>query len=271
VAELICPEIPAEASEYADVFMFQLYPYASVYLGPEGMMGGEARGRISGFWQAVGRVPPVEPDHLASLIGLYVALADEEAGGAAAESSLGHQARQALLSEHLAPWVFPYLERMQELGNRFYGRWAELLEAVLKDEVVGFGAPVELPAHFRAAGGLSDPRTEGGDAFLSGLLAPVCSGMIMTRADLARLASQLDLGLRAGERRYALEHLMGQDPENVLGGLASEAERQRAGHELRRPWLGASAVFLETRARTTADLLRALQNEASETLATAAP
>ena len=54
-----------EASEYTDLFVFQLYPYASVYLGAEGMLGGEARDRIAGFWRALGQVPPAEPDHLA--------------------------------------------------------------------------------------------------------------------------------------------------------------------------------------------------------------
>lgn len=270
VAELICPGTPAEASEYADVFMFQLYPYASVYLGPEGMLGGDARARISGFWQAVGREPPVEPDHLASMIGLYVALAEEEAEGRAAESTLGHQARRALLFEHLAPWVFFYLTRIKALGSDFFSRWAEVFDIVLRDELLGFGPPSDLPAHFRAGEALPDPRTEGGDAFLSGLLAPARSGMILTRADLARVAGQLGLGLRAGERRYALEHLMGQDPEGVLEAFAAEAESQRAGHEGRRPWLGASAAFLETQARTTAELLGALQHEAAEPLVTTA-
>ncbi|HYP52965.1 MAG TPA: hypothetical protein VEQ42_05460, partial [Pyrinomonadaceae bacterium] len=31
---------PPSADEYARLFVFQLYPYASVYLGPEGMLGG---------------------------------------------------------------------------------------------------------------------------------------------------------------------------------------------------------------------------------------
>ena len=43
-------EAPTPA-HYADVFLFQLYPYASVHLGPEGMMGGEAGARVAGFWQ----------------------------------------------------------------------------------------------------------------------------------------------------------------------------------------------------------------------------
>ena len=43
-AALELGSLPSRA-EYTDLFEFQLYPYASVYLGDEGMMGGEARDR----------------------------------------------------------------------------------------------------------------------------------------------------------------------------------------------------------------------------------
>ena len=38
-----------EAGEHTDLFLFQLYPFASVYLDGQGKMGGEARDRIAGF------------------------------------------------------------------------------------------------------------------------------------------------------------------------------------------------------------------------------
>ena len=56
------------ASEHTDLFLFQLYPFASVYLDSEGKMGGEARDRIAGFWRALEMVPPTEPDHLTVLL-----------------------------------------------------------------------------------------------------------------------------------------------------------------------------------------------------------
>src|SRR5690606_33712078 len=91
---------PPDAAAHADVFLFQLHPHASVHLGPEGMLGGEARARVAGFWGGVGREPPAEPDHLASLVALYAALAEEEAGASAAAAPLVGRARRALLAEH---------------------------------------------------------------------------------------------------------------------------------------------------------------------------
>src|SRR5918999_1564126 len=42
-----------EASAYTDLFVFQLYPYASVYVGAEGMLGGERRERVRGARRAL--------------------------------------------------------------------------------------------------------------------------------------------------------------------------------------------------------------------------
>jgi len=244
------------SSDYSDIFLFQLYPYASVHLGPEGMMGGEARDRVAGFWGALGQIPPAEPDHLAALLGLYVGLAEREAALGGAERTLVRQSRHALLHEHLAPWVFAFLHRVGELTEGAYGSWAALLSEVLRHEVVAFGYGGDaLPLHLRLAEALPDPRTEGGKAFLEGLLAPVRTGVILTRADLARVSGALDLGLRAGERRYALEHLLAQEPAAVLRALAVEAGRQGAIHETRRTWLGSVAAFFAQRARVTKTVL----------------
>jgi TorA maturation chaperone TorD len=248
-------------SEYSDVFLFQLYPYASVHLGAEGMLGGEARDRVAGFWRALGLVPPAEPDHLAALVGLYASLAEREEDAHGAECALIRQSRRALLEEHLAPWVFPFLARCGELTVGVFGSWANMLASVLKSEWMrrqpgDDRLGVALPAHLREAPPLPDPRQEGAEAFLGGLLAPVRSGMVLTRADLARVAAEAEVGLRAGERRYALEHLLAQDAPAVLDTLATEAARQGRAHRQRVAWLGASATFLADRAETTAALLR---------------
>ena len=107
------------ASDYADIFLFQFYPYASVHLGSEGMLGGEAQNRVAGFWGALGRNPPSEPDHLAALLGLYATLSEQIGLVGTSSSELSHfseaealmitQGRDALLQEHIAPWVPAYL------------------------------------------------------------------------------------------------------------------------------------------------------------------
>lgn len=203
---------PPTAGEHTEVFGFQLYPYASVYAGAEGLLGGEARDRVAGFWRALGAMVPAEPDHLAALLGLHAALGD----GAGERA---RHARHALLWEHLLSWLPAWLARLDELAPPSYAGWGSLLRDALVAEAHELGPPAVRPLHLRLA-----PPPDGVDA----LLVPVQSGVVITRADLARAARQLGLGMRHGERRFILDALLAQDPAAVLDWLAREADRQAA-------------------------------------------
>src|SRR5690606_33271053 len=99
-----------DAAEYTALFGLQLYPYASVYLGTEGMLGGEARDRVAGFWSAIGEMPPSEPDHLTVLLAQLATIAEREelVDDIAGKRILRH-ARAAFFWEHLGSWVFTWL------------------------------------------------------------------------------------------------------------------------------------------------------------------
>lgn len=228
-------------AEHGRVVTQQRYPYASVYLGAEGMLGGEARDRIAGFRRALdlgeepegpagggggaaATVPNREPDHLAALLGLLAALEQwrcEEADPA--RKALLTQARTTLIWEHLASWTAPYLASFERCGVTFYEAWARLLEEALARLFGEVEFPDYLPAALRAAPGLADPRHEGGAAFIATLLAPVRSGVILLRDDLERLGEEAGLACRAGERRYVLNAFLAQDPGRTLDWLAGHA------------------------------------------------
>lgn len=216
-------ELPAPPTpdEYTSVVVFQAYPYASVYLGAEGMLGGEARDRIAGFWRALGGEPPAEPDHLSVLLAGIAELADL-AGTDPASSVLG-----ALFWEHVASWMPPYLATLRRLATPFYLAWADLCATVLAELARDLGPPVRLPLALRAAPAFSSAPADL-DELLATLLAPVRTGCVLVRDDLERAAAELGLGVRAGERRFALRSLLAQDPAGVLGWLASEARAQAA-------------------------------------------
>jgi hypothetical protein len=243
------PRTPIPA-EHTDVFAFQLHPYASVHLGPEGQLGGVARDRVAGFLRALDVVPPPEPDHLAVLLGAYAQLLDLDDG----EGSRARHARTVLLHEHLASWTPRFLWRVTELAAEPYRVWASLLDRLLAEEAALLGPPAALPLHLREAPPLPDPREGEVPAFLGGLLAPVRSGFVLARADLARAARELDLGLRIGERAYMLRALLGQDAPATLRFLAGEARRQHdhvVGDDV-------TAAFWRGRLDTTASLLEVL-------------
>jgi TorA maturation chaperone TorD len=251
-------------SDYTETFVFQLYPFASVYLGGEGMLGGEARDRVAGFWRALGQTPPAEPDYLPVMLALYARLCEfaVEERQEATRAGWG-TARRAFLWEHLLSWLPVYLDKLTEVAQPFYRGWGELLEAALAAEAREVGPLGELPLALREAPPIFEPRETAAEEFLSSLLAPARSGMITTRADLARCARALGLGLRAGERRFALEAMLGQNAPAVLNWLANEAAERSTRHARRQEEFGAVALWWAERATAAAAILAASAREAA--------
>ncbi len=277
-AALGLPAAPTPA-EHGRVVAQQRYPYASVYLGAEGMLGGEARDRIAGFRRALGLegeptglpetgdrsstgpIPSQEPDHLAALLGLLAALERwrcEEADPA--RMALLTQARTTLLWEHLTSWTGPYLAAFERCDSAFHRRWASLLEETLAHLCGDVEFPDYLPAALRVAPGLADPRQEGGAAFIAALVAPVRSGVILLRDDLERLGHDLGLACRAGERRYVLNAFLAQDPARTLEWLADHAAEW--GRRVAAKGPAPIAAWWSKRAADTSALLKELAAEA---------
>jgi hypothetical protein len=256
-----------DAAGHTDLFSFQLPPYASISLGADGMLGGEPAGRVAGFWRALHLDPPAEPDHLAALLGLYAALMEAEADETdPARRRLRGEARRALLAEHLAPWVPAYATAAIRVASAGYRPWAEALSAAVVAEAAaaGLAAPARdgstgsLPLHLREAPPAAEPADDGLEAYLGRLLAPVASGIVVTRRDLVEAARRFGLGLRMGERRFVLSALVTQDPAAVAGWLAEEAGAWAEEHDRLVPVLGDTARFWRARARGTEAHLRRL-------------
>ena len=211
------------------MFVLNCPPYASVYLGAEGGLGGDAADRAAGFWRALGVTPPAEPDHLAALLGLYASLGEaaDDARTAATADALT-RARHALFWEHLWSWLPGYLAAVTDLGTPGIVPWARLTGRALlaeRDAHPGGWLPLALraaPAARTDPGGLND--------LLDVLTCPVCSGFILTRRGLAGGADAAGAGHRIGERRFTLRALLDQAPAETLAWLASEAARWARRH-----------------------------------------
>jgi hypothetical protein len=259
---------PPDAAAHTDLFCLQLPPYASIHLGPEGMLGGGERDRVAGTWRALGFTPPGEPDHLAALLGLYAALVDAEADAAdPARRVLRREARRALLWEHLLSWVPGYARAAGGIAAPDYRIWARTLVAALLAEAEQLDLPEarsghRLPAPLRDAPPPVSAAPENLDAFLAEVLVPVRSGIVMTHRDLAGAARSLGLGLRLGERRFVLSALAGQEPAAVCGWLAGHARVWTEHHRRLVPSLGAVAGFWQVRSEAVARQLEAAADAA---------
>lgn len=262
IAELLELGTPPAPADYDDLFLFQLYPYASVYLGPEGMLGGEARDRIAGFWRILEQTPPPEADHLALVLALYARLCELESEASDTDSAgRWRHLRTTILWEHVLSWVPAYLEKLQDLASPFYQAWGKLLRKVLKQEVLEIGQQELLPLHLREAPTLPDPAAEGGEAWLESLLSPVRSGIILVRNDLVKAGRDLQLATRVAERRYALKALLGQDPAATLDWLATEATTWQDRHRQWHDFSGPVSDFWSQRAADTAQRIQAARKE----------
>ena len=266
VAEALELEALPGADEYTEIFIFQLPPYASIYLGAEGMIGGEARDRVAGFWRAIGETPPAEPDHLSVMLALYARLVElevEESNVRGRESL--RAARKAFFWEHLASWLFVYLTKLSSIASSFYVEWGMLLIKTLMSEGVTLGDQERLPLHLREAPALIDPRSSGAEEFLQSLLTPVRSGIIVTRADLTRAARDIGLSLRMGERKFILKALFAQDANRMFDWLIVEAANWTRQHQgIQRGMLEEITKWWQQRAEATAALLKELKLSASE-------
>jgi TorA maturation chaperone TorD len=253
-------ELPGE-DEYTELFIFQLYPYASVYLGAEGMIGGEARDRVAGFWRALGQLPPAEPDHLSVMLALYARLVELETNESdARRRESWHGARRAFLWEHLLSWLpAVYLTKLFSLATPFYSRWGVLLMRTLLEEASVVGRQERLSLHLREAQGLIDPRSDNVEDFLQSILTPVRSGMILTRADLTRAARKLGLSVRMGERKFILKSLFAQDAHGIFDWLIEEADLWGERHHNHRGALEEIARSWEEKTEATVTLLAELR------------
>lgn len=264
LAEILNLGQAPDRAAFTDLFELQLYPYASFYLGAEGMLGGEARDRIAGFWRALGETPPPDPDHLSIMLALQARLAElEEEAPAVATREGWRRARRAWLWEHLLSWLPPYCDKAASIAPAYYQRWAALLMAALAEEAGVVGEQESVSLHLREAPAMADPRQEGGEAFLAALLTPVRSGLVLVRSDLERAAGELGLGCRAGERRYALRALLNQDAVGVLWWLSRFATTTARRYGFLDPGAG-WVEFWSSRAAGSGELLAELARQGSE-------
>jgi len=217
-------------AQHTQVFVLSASPHAAIHLGPEGKLGGEGLDRISGFWRALGLRAPEDADHLGTLLLLYAELGEAETGATSDKvRAQMRRARTALFHEHLWSWAPGYLSAVCGLNVPPTTQWAQVAGQALRVELADVGPATLLPLALRAA----PPGLEPAGSFdetLDALVAPVRSGMILTYQDLVTAAAAAGVGVRRGERRYALKAMLEQDATATLGWLAAHAGRWSASH-----------------------------------------
>lgn len=250
--------------EHTDAFVLSAPPHAAIHLGPEGKLGGEGLDRIAGFWRVLGLQPPEDADHLGALLMLYAELreAEQNASHERGQAQL-YRARAALFHEHIFSWAPGYLLAITELGIPSVAAWAHLTEQALHAELAALRPAEMLPLALRTAPPGLDAADSLNDA-LDALVAPIRCGVVLTYRDLANCAQQVGVGLRRGERRYALRAMLEQDAPGTLGWFGARAQwwSQRCASTPRTP--NDPRVWWSQRAARTARALETLLADETE-------
>jgi hypothetical protein len=246
---------PVSDAGHTDAFVLNCPPYAAIYLGPQGAIGGEGADRVAGFWRAIGITPPAEPDHLAALLGLYARLGEAAAGARRPATAAALAQSQAVLFwEHLWPWLPAYLDAVTDLAVPALTSWGDLVRRALVAESGDLPPCPRPPLALREAPPVAQPPAGPGD-LIELVTIPVRSGLILTRRRLAEGAARAGVGFRIGERRFALRAMLEQDPRATLAWLAGEAGRWEQRHRDRAPGDQVTGWWA-ARAARTAQVLR---------------
>jgi hypothetical protein len=253
---------PVSDVEHTEAFVLNCPPYAAIYLGPQGAIGGEGADRVAGFWRAIGITPPAEPDHLAALLGLYARLGEAAAGACRPATAAALAQSQAVLFwEHLWPWLPPYLDAVTDLAVPSLTGWADLVRRALAAESGDLPPCPRQPLALREAPAAAQPPA-GPDDLIDLVTISVRSGLLLTRRRLAEGAARAGVGFRIGERRFALRAMLEQDPRACLAWLAGEAARWEQRHRDRAPGDEVTGWWA-TRAARTGQVLRDYAGPAS--------
>lgn len=248
---------PFGAPEHTELFVLSLPPYAGIHLGPEGKLGGEGTDRVCGLWRALDLDPPSDADHLGWLFALYAELGEaaDQTGSDRSRQRLDH-IRAALLWEHLWSWIPGYLDAAagQEPSA---AAWVRLVRRVLERETRATPGARGLPLALRSAPEAISEDT-GYAELLDALTAPVRTGFVLTYRDLSVASRSLGLGLRRGERRFALKAMLEQDPSATFTWLGSHARRWAALHRDRSPVPADPSPWWERRALESAAVFDSL-------------
>jgi len=250
--------------DHTDAFVLSAPPHAAIHLGPQGKLGGEGLDRVAGFWRALGLAPPEDADHLGVLLMLYAELGEAESAASSPQGGTQlHTARVALFHEHVWSWAPGYLAAVLALDIPSVSAWAELTLDTLQRETTEIAPPEALPLALRAAPDRLQP-TDSFDELLDAVVAPVRSGIVLTRRDLGQAAAVLGVGYRHGERRYTLKAMLEQDKPATMRWLAGHARSwSKQHHATDCGWSRDPSVWWSDRAGSTADVLEAMAERSS--------
>lgn len=205
------------AADYQELFGFNLFPYESIFLGTDRLLGGRTTGAVMASYRQMGfqvDERAAGPDHVGHELALLAFLSGAEADawrdGVTAEARRMRQLAADFMQRHLLRWLFPFVVAVDRQANPFYTALAGLTldfvaaHAEELQEVFTFAEELVLPA----APALATSGEATWRPLAAYLLTPAWSGVYLSRNDISRLARSYRLPRGFGEREQMLVNLL---------------------------------------------------------------
>ncbi|GMQ83036.1 MAG: hypothetical protein BMS9Abin05_2508 [Rhodothermia bacterium] len=177
------------AAEHETMFGFNVYPFASLFLEPDGMLGGETTQQIRDFALRLGIDVGQDvnaPDHVAAELQILAALAKSNSPN---EDSIAE-----FIDQHVLSWLPAFVVAVCEESNDFYSEVADLM----LEQIVDHRRSIPVKSHVREPGPepeerfLSDPDTAIHD-IADFLTSPARCGFFLSRSAIAGIAQGSNL------------------------------------------------------------------------------
>lgn len=207
------------AADHYEVLGINVFPYESVFLGTESVMGGAVAANVASAYEQAGfTVDPgraEDPDHVGSELKFLSRLCQGEAkaweGELRSEASHLRGLQRLFLDKHLLRWLLMLKQALRQLGHPFYEALAELAwELVLshREDLATDSSNELLDLALPAGPRPINPDEAGVREIAEYLLTPAISGFYLSRDDIGRLARAHRLPRGFGSRQDMLTNLI---------------------------------------------------------------
>lgn len=267
----------ALAAAHYDLFGLNLFPYESIFLDPQGLLGGRIANEVARiYWEANYRVSDdgTSPDHMGHELGLLAHLCDGEANaleaGSEAEALTMQEYQRAFLNQHLLPWLAPLHEAVQRQEDPFFRGVANLTRELVLSHAVEIGINATMPPLATAPKLLSQSET-GLKQIALFLTVPPFSGLFLSRTDISRLARGRSLPRGFGTRQQMFTNLLRAAAEYdeldpllaSLQDVMTTAERSYTESVADYPQLASFAARWRERVRAAHDMIGQMRAQIS--------
>jgi len=201
------------AADHQHQFGFNVFPYASAFLDPSGLLGGAISDRHIQEYQQGGYRPRSSEgaDHIGNELGFIAHInrlessAWTEEDAEAAHEFKGRMSR--LIDNHIFPWLAPFALAVRHQGNSFFIQVVDLTLESLDQQRRQYGRAKSKPLALPKTPPVADDNLNDIKNISSHLLTPLSSGIFLSRDDIGRLAQRLTLPRGFGQRRHMIENL----------------------------------------------------------------